>query len=113
MAVVKSQPAANVEVRIGAHAPHSVSSRLFEGVRARGGPAALHLAESTAETRFLGGEDGEWSAFLRERVGDVPFTAPHLSPVRYASELGLLRPALVAAHCVQVDATDIRMLADA
>jgi cytosine/adenosine deaminase-related metal-dependent hydrolase len=59
----------------------------------------------------LAGEDGEWSAFLRERVGEVPFTPPRMSPVRYASELGLLRPALVAAHCAQVDTTDIGLLA--
>jgi cytosine/adenosine deaminase-related metal-dependent hydrolase len=111
LGTVRRQPAANVEVRLAAHAPHSVSPPLFEGLRARGGPAALHLAESPAETRFLAGEDGEWSAFLRERVGEVSFTAPRLSPVRYASELGLLRPTLVAAHCVQVDATDIGVLA--
>jgi cytosine/adenosine deaminase-related metal-dependent hydrolase len=111
LGAVKKRPVANVEVRLAAHAPHSVSPRLFEGLRARGGPAALHLAESPAETSFLAGEDGEWSAFLRERVGEVSFTAPRLSPVRYAAELGLLRPTLVAAHCVQVDAADIRLLA--
>jgi cytosine/adenosine deaminase-related metal-dependent hydrolase len=111
LGAAKRQPVANVEVRLAAHAPHSVSPRLFEGLRDRGGPRALHLAESAAETRFLAGEDGEWSAFLRERVGDVPFTAPRLSPVRYASELGLLRPTLLAAHCVQVDATDVGVLA--
>ena len=103
--------ASNVEVRLAAHAPHSASRPLLEALRARGGPAAMHLAESPTESRFLAGEEGEWSAFLRRRVGDVPFTAPGVSPVRYAADLGLLHPRLVAAHCVQVDAADIDLLA--
>ena len=113
LAAVVTHLPQNVEVRLAAHAPHSVSVALLEGIRARGGPAALHLAESPAERQFLDGENGEWSAFLRQRAGAVAFTAPHVSPVRYASDLGLLHPRLVAAHCVQVDATDIALLAHA
>jgi aminodeoxyfutalosine deaminase len=107
------RPAPNVEVRLAAHAPHSVAPELFRALRQRGGIAALHLAESPAEERFLRAGDEAWSAFLQKRAGDVPFVAPGLSPVRYMAELGVLHPGLVAAHCVHVDSGDRRILARA
>ena len=106
-------PAPNVEIRLAAHAPHSVSQALFAGLVERGGPAALHLAESEAESRFLSEGDGEWSDFLAERVGPVPFAAPGTSPVTYVSKMGVLHPHLVAAHCARVDAEDRALLARA
>jgi len=102
---------AHVVVRLAAHAPHSVSPPLLRAMAARGGPAALHLAESPDEVRFLRTGDGAWSDFLRARVGGVDFDAPGLSPVAYAEALGVLHPGLVAAHCVQVDASDVGRLA--
>jgi aminodeoxyfutalosine deaminase len=108
-----SRPAPNVQVRLAAHAPYSVSPALFDGLRQRGGPAAVHLAESEAETLFLAEGKGEWGAFLADRVGDVPFAPPRKTPVRYMSELGLLHDRLVAAHCVRADAADQALLARA
>jgi cytosine/adenosine deaminase-related metal-dependent hydrolase len=110
-AVGGPRPAVNVEVRIAGHAPHSVSPRLFALMREQGGPAALHLAESPAETDFLRDGGGEWAAFLARRVGAVPFAGRGLSPVAYADALGLLRPGFVAVHCVHVDERDRRLLA--
>jgi cytosine/adenosine deaminase-related metal-dependent hydrolase len=43
----------SVEVRLAAHAPHSVSPALFAELVKRGAPAAIHLAESAEEARFL------------------------------------------------------------
>src|SRR5262245_41808882 len=43
---------ARASVRLAAHAPHSVSEPLMRGLVARGGPFALHLAESPDESRF-------------------------------------------------------------
>jgi cytosine/adenosine deaminase-related metal-dependent hydrolase len=101
-----------VEVRVAAHAPHSVSPRLFAGLRARGGPCALHLAESRDEVEFLARGDGAWGAFLARRgLGHVRFDPPGQTPVAYADALGALHPRLVAAHGVQVDADDARTLA--
>jgi len=98
--------ASNVELRLAAHAPHSVSAALFRELLQRGGPAALHLAESPEETRFLRDGNGDWSHFLRSRVGKIAFSPPGVSPVAYVDGLGVLGPGLVAAHCVHVDATD-------
>jgi len=99
-------------VRLAAHAPHSVSPPLLRALARDGGPAAIHLAESGAEERFLEGGDREWSAFLGRRgVGHVSFTPPRTTPVRYLEQLGALHPGLVAAHCVRVDADERALLA--
>lgn len=99
-------------VRLAAHAPHSVSPALLARLVERGGPAAIHLAESAAEGRFLAGGDGEWAGFLGRRgLGHVSFRPPGLSPVRYLNAAGALRRGMVAAHCVHVDDQDRELLA--
>jgi cytosine/adenosine deaminase-related metal-dependent hydrolase len=103
---------ARVEVRLAAHAPHSVSAPLLQALARDGGPAALHLAESPAEVDFLNSGNGAWGAFLERRgLGHVAFAPPGQSPVRYADSLGLLHAGLVAAHCVQADDADLSLLA--
>ena len=103
---------ASVRVELAAHAPHSVSPALFAAMRARGGVAALHLAESPAEVDFLADGTGDWPAFLQGRgLGHVRFQPPRMSPVRYAEALGVLHAGLVAAHAVHVDDVDITILA--
>jgi cytosine/adenosine deaminase-related metal-dependent hydrolase len=102
----------NVELRLAAHAPHSVSAPLLRRLAVHG-LGAIHLAESPDESVFLRIGNGAWGTFLRERVGDIPWKPPGSSPVEYVEELGVLKPGLVAAHCVQVDATDRELLRDA
>lgn len=105
-------PADRAITSLAAHAPHSVSAALLAAMSEAGGVSALHLAESPQERRFLDGGDAEWSAFLGRRgLGEVAFASPRLSPAQYADRAGVLRPGLVAAHCVQVDAADCRLLA--
>jgi cytosine/adenosine deaminase-related metal-dependent hydrolase len=102
----------HVQVRLAAHAPHSVSAPLLRALARSGGPASIHLAESLAESAFLAGGDGEWAGFLERRgLGHVAFSPPGLSPVSYVDGLLVLHPGLVAAHCVQVDEADIQTLA--
>jgi aminodeoxyfutalosine deaminase len=105
-------PQAGIEVKLAAHAPYSVSPALFAALRAHGGPACVHLAESPDEVRFLRTGDGPWVDFLASRgLDQVPFTAPGTSPVKYLDDLGVLHPRLLAVHCVQVDVEDARLLA--
>jgi cytosine/adenosine deaminase-related metal-dependent hydrolase len=101
-----------LELRLAAHAPHSVSPALLRLLVERGGPAAIHLAESRDEAAFLGSGEGGWPAFLERRgLGHVAFEPPGASPVQYADGLGVLHERLVAAHGVQVDAADREILA--
>jgi len=101
-----------LELRLAAHAPHSVSPELMRLLVERGGPATIHLAESPDEVQFLAEGGGAWPGFLASRgLGHVSFDAPRQSPVRYCDGLGALHPRLVAAHAVQVDASDRELLA--
>jgi cytosine/adenosine deaminase-related metal-dependent hydrolase len=104
-------PPRGVHVRQGAHGPHSVSPALLAGLAAGGGIGSIHLAESPAEVEFLRTGGGPWADFLARRVGPVPFTPPGLSPVRYLDGLGVLRPGMLAVHCVHVDEDDAQILA--
>jgi cytosine/adenosine deaminase-related metal-dependent hydrolase len=100
-----------LELRLAAHAPHSVSPQLLRLMAARGGPAAIHLAESPDEAQFLAEGTGAWPGFLASRgLGQVSFIPAGQTPVRYAHGLGVLHPRLVAAHGVQVDAIDRGLL---
>ncbi len=110
VAALRPSLPANVEVRLAAHAPHSVSAPLFRRLVAER-LGALHLAESPDESAFLIDGDGDWGAFLGSRVGTVAWTPPRQSPVAYVDSLGVLAPGLLAAHCVHVDAADRRRLA--
>jgi aminodeoxyfutalosine deaminase len=110
------RPFDNVEVRLAAHAPHSVSEAVFRALGETGEPASLHLAESREEGRFFLEGDAAWSAFLAARgLAHVSFNPPGLSPVRYLDRLGVLSRKggpLLAVHCVQVDLEDCRLLAE-
>jgi aminodeoxyfutalosine deaminase len=109
---IAARPELRTRVKIAAHAPYSVSPELLAGIVRRGGPAAMHLAESPDETRFLAQGDGEWRSFLDRRgLGHVPFAAPGVSPIVHVDEMGGLREGMVAAHCVQVDESDCALLA--
>jgi cytosine/adenosine deaminase-related metal-dependent hydrolase len=100
-----------LELRLAAHAPHSVSPELLRLLAARGGPAAIHLAESPDEVQFLAEGTGAWPGFLASRgLGQVSFAPARQSPVRYAHGLGVLHERLVAAHGVHVNAVDRTLL---
>ncbi len=112
LAAAGRMPASGVEVRLAAHAPHSVSPELLTRLVERGGVASIHLAESPEESRFLARGDGPWAGFLERRgLGHVSFRPPGTSPVEYVDGLGLLHSSLVAVHAVQVDEEDRRRLA--
>jgi cytosine/adenosine deaminase-related metal-dependent hydrolase len=99
-----------VRVALAAHAPYSVSPRLFAGLRARGGPASLHLAESPAESAFLRAGTGPWPTFLKERGLDVGAPAGK-GAVEAMDELGVLHPGLLAVHATQASRADAALLA--
>jgi 5-methylthioadenosine/S-adenosylhomocysteine deaminase len=89
---------------VSPHAPYSVSADLYRAVLDDGGFGITHVAESDDELRFLASGDGPIAA-----VSEVE--PPRTTPVRHLEREGLLRPGLLAAHCVKVDEEEIELLA--
>ncbi|MEG6504832.1 amidohydrolase family protein [Nitratidesulfovibrio sp. 1201_IL3209] len=73
---------------------------------------SMHLAEHPDEVEFLTTGRGALADLLAVRVLPPGFAAPGMRPVPYAAELGLLDEGTLAVHCVQLDASDIRLLAE-
>jgi cytosine/adenosine deaminase-related metal-dependent hydrolase len=85
------------------------ATRLRSG-RAVSSPLSIHLAEDPAERELLAKGDGAWAELLRER--GLPVRAGEaISPTQLAARAGLLGPRTLAVHCVDVDGTDIAILA--
>jgi cytosine/adenosine deaminase-related metal-dependent hydrolase len=103
-------PALSDRVRLGIspHAPYTCTIDLYRACAELGLPTITHLAESEDETRFLLSGEGPWQDFAELLVPPLGTTG-----IRALAEAGLLRPDLVAAHCVQADAEEIALLAAA
>ena len=106
-----------VRTSLAAHAPYSVSPRVFEAIRravdARGSvPSSVHLSESRDESEFIASGGGAWRMFL-EQIGawDPAWTAPGTSPVAYLDGCGFLDSRMLAVHGVQMSSTDLACLA--
>jgi cytosine/adenosine deaminase-related metal-dependent hydrolase len=99
-----------------AHAPYSVSGRLFDRVnrwnRRHGRRNGVHLAESQEEVRFLKEGDGAFRELL-EKLGrwQADFQPPRLTPAAYLDGLGFLGSETVAVHGVWLDELDRQILA--
>jgi 5-methylthioadenosine/S-adenosylhomocysteine deaminase len=110
-------PYASDRVRLGVspHAPYTVSDALAHGAlavaRERGLPLAVHVAESPEETAFLRTGDGPFAQAHRRR--GIPVAPRARSSVAWLADIGLLQERCLCVHCVQVDAKDIDLLAEA
>jgi aminodeoxyfutalosine deaminase len=109
-------PAGHVRASLAAHAPYSVAPAVFRAIRAaavsRGSsPISVHLAESTAETEFIGRGTGPWRTFLAD-VGawDPAWKVPKMAPVQYLDDLGFLQPETIVVHGVQMSGADLATL---
>jgi cytosine/adenosine deaminase-related metal-dependent hydrolase len=110
-------PGARVRFGLSLHAPYTVSRPLFERTaswcRAEGVPLCIHAAESPAETQWLLDRTGPLRDTLYARIGrpaDLEI-APGLSPLCYLGDVGALGAGTLLAHGVQVDATDLALVA--
>ena len=106
----RAGPAASERVRIGVspHAPYTCTAEVYAACDALGLPTATHLNESLAELEWLISGAGPFAG-ARELL--VPPAGS--SGIRMLAERSLLGPRLVAAHCVEVDQEEIRLLATA
>lgn len=101
---------------ISPHAPHTVSERLFKGVRELSErlalPKAVHLSESLEEVSFMFDSTGpiaevifpaaRWEGYL-----PAPLRATSAS---YLDALGVLDPGTLAVHAVHVTPADVALL---
>ncbi|HYZ77844.1 MAG TPA: amidohydrolase family protein [Gaiellaceae bacterium] len=97
------------EVRLGAapHSPYTAAPAVWEVAYELALPVTAHVAESPDEVEFAASGTGSLAgvaAFCGVR-------SPGTTPVRALAAAGLLRPGLLAAHCVQLDDEEIGLLA--
>ncbi len=98
------------------HALYSCSSEVLTAINrftlSKKIRTAIHLAESEEEVEFIEKGTGSMRSFLNTR-GVLPpdWNPPGLRPVEYLEKLGVLSSELVAVHCVQVNASELDILA--
>jgi cytosine/adenosine deaminase-related metal-dependent hydrolase len=102
-----------VRVSLAPHAPYSVSSALFQAIRADVDAHArpvtsVHLGESAAEVELLRHGTGPARVML-ERLGvwTAAWQIPGVSPTEYLTALGFLHPNTLVVHGVQFTASDL------
>jgi cytosine/adenosine deaminase-related metal-dependent hydrolase len=116
--VARLAPAANVRLRLAAHAPYSTSRELIRRVVAMREdgtwPAtSIHVAESRAEGELLDAGTGPWRRMLEEMGAWSPaWCPPRRSSVSYLDGLGVWRPGAMAVHCVHATTADLDLLAE-
>lgn len=108
-----------IDIGIAPHSPYTCHPTLFTAAAQlaieRGLPAAIHLAGSRDEYDFVRYGSSNLAQDFREQSGwhDVAWMPTGVSPVRYVLQWGLFDvPRLLAVHCVQVDESDVEVLAD-
>lgn len=103
-----------VMLGVSPHAPYTVSGPLYSAVAefaaAEGYPIAVHLAESVEESALILEAAGPFAEAWALRGIPLP-TLPGHSPVEWLQQHGVLGPATLAIHLVQVDNGDIARLA--
>jgi 5-methylthioadenosine/S-adenosylhomocysteine deaminase len=115
VAVARASDTARVKAGVSPHAPYTVSTDLFRAVadwvREDPMPLAVHIAESTAEHRFVAEGAGPFAERLRERRIAVQPSAR--SPIALLEATGILdaRPLLI--HAIRADEADLAAVARA
>lgn len=101
-----------LRVGLGPHAPYTVTpkalGRVFHLAFERNLQVCIHAAESPFERKLFEDRRGAWNLLFGPVVRDVPVG---ISPIRHLDQMGILNQRTLAVHCVQVDETDISLLA--
>jgi cytosine/adenosine deaminase-related metal-dependent hydrolase len=111
------RPDGHVRASLAAHAPYSVSARLFNEIkravdRNPHAPYSVHLAESAEEVEFVERGIGPWRTLLEELgAWDRDWAPPKVSPVQYLDHAGFIDRNLLAVHGVQMRAADLSTIA--
>ena len=102
------EPSATVRLGASPHSPYTATPAVWEAAYELGLPATAHVAESPDEVEFTTRGTGR----LARVAAFAGVASPGATPVRALAAGGLLRPGLLAAHCVQLDEEEIGLLAD-
>ena len=98
---------------VSPHAPYTVSADLYSAVarlaRERGLPLAVHIAESSAESAFLGNGTGPFAQAWERRGIPAPDPLGD-TPIEWLDRLGVLGSRTLCIHCVQATASDLNLL---
>ncbi len=104
------------EVGLMAHAPYTVSSRLYQAIaersRAEGLQVASHVAESRHELTYVRAGSGKFAHDFREKLGwERMLVQPYgVSPIKYLQQWDVFSANFLAVHCTQATLDDIRIL---
>lgn len=94
------------------HSTYTVSDRHLKRAVSAALPLAIHCAESSEESLFLGSGRGPIATELYAAAGwPLLEPAPGLSPVAWLAAQGALGPQTLLIHGVQVDAEDAAIIA--
>ncbi len=98
------------------HAPYTLAAELLPGIATDASrhqlPLALHLAESPDEDRLLFDSTGALAEEFYPLVGWQGLLPPsrRTTPARFFDGGGLLGPATLAVHCVQLNPADAALI---
>ncbi len=114
IAKLKSIQTSFVRVGISPHAPYTVSAPQLEMISefalAEKLPLMMHAAESVAETTLLAEGVGSFAEGFAKR--GIEWSVPALSSIKYLARHGVLRTSPLLAHCINVDAEDLDIIAE-
>ena len=104
-----------VRVGVSPHAPYSVCPDQLEMIgefaRAEKLPVMMHAAESIAEAMLLREGQGSFAEGLARR--EIQWSTPSRSTIQHLAHHGILQTRPLLAHCINVDRTDIELMAEA
>jgi 5-methylthioadenosine/S-adenosylhomocysteine deaminase len=99
-------------VGVSPHAPYTVSAKLYRSVndfaRREQLRVAAHIGESDEEGMFVRRGAGVFAERWSER--GIPVEPPGCSPLKYLSELGLLRPETLLIHAIDLEDADLELV---
>src|SRR5205823_14500730 len=101
------EPTDTVALGASPHSPYTAAPAVWEAAYELGLPVTAHVAESPDEVEFTTRGTGG----LAEVAAFCGVDSPGATPVRALAAEGLLRPGLLAAHCVQLDEEELGLLA--
>ena len=104
-----------VRVGVSPHAPYSVCPEQLEMIAAfaltEKLPVMMHAAESIAEDRLLREGQGSFAEGLARR--EIQWSTPSRSTIQHLARHGILQTRPLLAHCINVDRSDIELMAEA